>query len=160
MTVRKSVCFALLLAFAGGIAGPAKAEPKAGYWAWWPEHWQDLTFKPYLEPPVGPQNSQWEEKKWEPADWSAQRAGGGKQVIRDFYRAEILSNQYVKDHVPVLEVGPNFYNLSGYDKRRVMRLIDDAYKITGDHENAMFTVTDWRTKKQIGLYTANGLQLQ
>ena len=160
MQLRKSLCFALFLALMSAVPATAKAEPKPWPFSWWPSHWENLTFKPYLEHPTQPQNSQWDEKTWEPADWAAQRKGGSDQVIQGFYNSGILNDQYVENDVPVLEVGPGFYRLSGYDKRRVMRVVDDYYKITSNHGNAIFTVADWRSHEPIGLYTANGLQLQ
>lgn len=160
MPLRRTICLALFLALAGGVPGAAKADPKPWYWSWWPSHWNNLTWQPYLEDAKNPQVNQWDDKDWEPADWAAQRQGGSLEVIKGFYSADILRRQYVKDRVPVLEVGPNFYHLSGYDKRRVVQMVDDHYQITANHLNAMFTLTDWRTRKPIGIYTAHGLQLQ
>ena len=159
-TIRSAVFTASFIALMTGFAAAGHAAPKPCYWAWWPSHWQNLTFKPYLDNPTQDQNSQWDNRKWTPADWAAQRPGGEKQLIAGFFTAQIFSRQYVDNHLPVLEVGPAFYDLSGYDKRRVLRILDDAYHITSNHPNAMFTLTDWRTHKPIGLYTAYGLQLQ
>lgn len=159
MQLRPVFAFTLLFAMMAGIS-VAKAEPKPLGLFWWPSHWETLTFKPYLEKPTQPQNTQWDEKTWVPADWTAQRAGGADELIQGFYTAGILNRQYVDNSVPVLEVGPNFYALSGYDKRRIARVVDDRYQITSARQNGMFTLSDWRTKKPIGLYSANGLQLQ
>lgn len=160
MPIRHAVSFALFLALLGGMAGMAKAEPKPWYWSWWPSHWHQGMWEPYLEDAKHPHNTQWDHKVWEPADWAAQRPNGNEQVIKGFYTAQILHSQYMEDDVPVLAVGPNFYHLSGYDKRRVVQTVDDHYQITASRLNGMFTVTDWRTRKPIGLYTAHGLQLQ
>lgn len=160
MQLRPSLCLVLFLALMAGMSAPAQAGSKILGLFWWPGHWENLTWHPYLDQSRMPQNSQWDEDKWEPADWAAQRPGGELQLINGFYTAKILSHQYVYDHVPVLEVGPGFYDLSGYDKRRILRVVDDYYKITSAHENGMFTLTDYRTHDPIGLYTANGLQLQ
>lgn len=159
MQLRRLTAFALLCAIIGSTT-PAQASPKFLGLEWWPWHWEQTTFKPYLEKPVYPQNSQWESRTWQPADWNAQRPGGAAELIKGFYTVGIFKRQYMDDDVPVLEVGPRFYELSGYDKRRVLRLLDEEYKITSSHENGMFTVADGRTGKPIGLYTANGLQLQ
>lgn len=157
MKFRFSALLALILILG---ALPAQAEPKPWYFSWWPSHWENLTFEPYLEGPKHPHNTQWDRQKWEPADWAAQREGGSAEVIQGFYRARILSRQFIDDEMPVLEVGPNFYHLSGYDKRRVTKLVDDHYQITANHLNAMYIIHDWRTHRPIGTYTAHGLQLQ
>ena len=156
MRVFIPVFMAIVLFF----ALPAQAEPKATYWAWWPEHWQNLDWTPYLEDAKHPHNTQWDHVKWTPADWAAQEPKGASDVIRHFYLADVLRRQYVDDEMPVLEVGPNFYHLSGQDKRRLMRTIDDHYQITASKLNGMFMITDWRTRKPIGSYTVHGLQIQ
>ncbi len=157
MKLRFSALLALVVMLG---ASPVSAEPKPWYFSWWPSHWENQRFEPYLEGPKHPHNTQWSHKAWEPADWAAQRPGGAFEVIQGFYRANILRDQYVDDDMPVLEVGPNFYHLSGYDKRRVTRLVDDYYQITSNHLNAMYTIRDWRTGKPIGTYTTHGLSLQ
>jgi len=139
---------------------PAQAQPKYSYWAWPESHWVDQNFRPYLEHPKHPHNSQWDHKVWEPADWSAQSDIGNAGILRGFYVSEIFVRQYMDGDMPVLVVGPNFYHLSGYDKRRVTRMVDEYYQITSARPNALFTVEDWRSRKPIGIYTAHGLQLQ
>lgn len=153
--------FALVLAvFVVGFTAPAYAGPKFLGLFWWPSHWRELDGQPYLEGAKHPHNSQWDHKTWQPADWAVQYAGGAGEVIQGFYKTNILRDQYVDDDIPVLVVGPNFYHLSGYDKRRVVAMVDDFYKITTSKENGMFMLEDWRSEKPIGLYTAHGLQLQ
>ncbi len=136
--------------------------PSPNSWDWngGRRTWEQTTFKPYLEKPVFRRIPNGTVKPGSPADWSAQRKDGEAEVIQGFFNVGIFKRQYTDDDVPVLEVGPRFYDLSGYDKRRVLRVLDDQYKITSAHENGMFTLTDGRTGKPIGLYTANGLQLQ
>lgn len=160
MSLRPFLSFAVFMALLGAAPGAAHADAKPWIWSWWPSHWDNLTFEPYLEGAKHPHNTQWDDKKWEPADWAAQKPKGSLQVIQGFYTANILKGQDVEDDVPVLIVGPNFYHLSGYDKRRVVAMVDDYYKITSRKLNGMFTITDWRSDKPIGVYTANGLQLQ
>lgn len=157
MKLRFSALLALVIILG---ASPASAEPKPWYFSWWPSHWLNQDFEPHLDHPKHPHNTQWNNKSWEPADWAAQRPGGSLEVIQGFYRANILRKQYVDDDMPVLEVGPNFYHLSGYDKRRVTKLVDDYYQITANHLNAMYMIRDGRTGEPIGNYTAYGLSLQ
>lgn len=142
-------------------ATAAQAQPKATYWAWWPSHWENLNFpNPYLENGTHPHNTQWDDKAWAPSDWAAQRPGGGAEVIRGLYVADIFQRQYMDGKMPVLVVGPNFYHLSGEDKRRVTGLVDEYFQITSSKLNGMFVLQDWRTRRQVGLYTAYGLQIQ
>lgn len=129
-------------------------------WSWWPSHWDKLDFNPYLEHPTHPHNSQWDRVEWSPEDWAAQRDGSRMKVINGFYTADVLHKQYIDDEIPVLEVGPAFYMLGGHDKRRVMETVDQEFGITTSRLNGMFMVRDWRTGKDIGAYTAYGLQLQ
>lgn len=162
MQFRRFVLSVSFLAVLGGLSSSAQADGrKISYFGWWPSHWENLTWTPYLEDAIHPQVNQWNGKHWVVADWVAQRpAGGEKDIIDGFYRADILSDQYVENDLPVLVVGPNFYQLSGYDKRRVVQTVDDYFKITGSHAGAMFTLLDWKTEDPIGLYTASGLILQ
>lgn len=141
------------------VSGAARAEPKPWIWGWWPSHWRNLDFKPYLEDPKEPHNNQWDRQNWQPQDWIAQK-GGADNLVRGFYFADILRGQYEDDGVPVLEVGPNFYRLGGQDKRRVAGTIDYIYQITAARDDGMFMLYDWNSKKPIGSYTRYGLQLQ
>jgi hypothetical protein len=160
MTLRLTLAAGIFATLMAVGVSPANAGPKPWYWSWWPSHWYNLDYQPYLEDGKHPHNTQWDDKTWEPADWAAQRPKGADDVIKAFYRADILSRQYMDGEMPVLEVGPNFYNLSGYDKRRIARMVDDHYQITANHENGMFMLYDWRTHEPIGSYTAYGLQIQ
>ena len=160
--INKILCAAV---FAVGVVcvnlapNPAHAEPKPWIWSWWPSHWENMDFEPYLEPGKDPHNAQWDQKIWKPADWAVQK-GSSQDVLKGLYTAEILNDQYVDDDIPVLEVGPNFYHLSGFDKRRVVAMVDDVYQITASKQDGMFMLYDWRTKKAVGIYTAHGLQIQ
>lgn len=160
MILRRLVLFIALLVSVSLLAGKAQAEPKIFGLFWGPSHWETFTVTPYLEDPQYTQNTQWSQRQWEPADWSAQYKDGSDAVIQKFYKSGILHRQYMDDGVPVLEVGPNFYHLSGHDKRRVAKFVDEHYQITQGHLNGMYTLADWRTHRPIGLYTVSGLQLQ
>ena len=136
---------------------------------WLSAWWYDITgqeqseiknkdYEPYLESATETHNSQWDNVDWQPDDWIAQR-DNEVELIRDFYDADILSDQYVRAGVPVLEVGPAFYRLGGEDKRRVTDTVDQVYKITEQSVDGMFILRDWRSNADIGLYTKYGLQL-
>lgn len=152
-----------------GVAGHAAAQgPKPWVFSWWPSHWDNLNFeKPYLEPGKHPHNSQWNHIDWAPQDWLAQYQHE-LSLISDFYRANIISDQYVKRKwwglgapiIPVLEVGPAFYRLGGQDKRRVVETFDTVYGITGSKMFGMFVLEDSLTGRQIGTYSQYGLSIQ
>ena len=137
----------------------AYAEPKPWIWSWYPSHWTNLDFEPYLEDAKHPHNSQWEDSKWKSEHWAQQRESG-KHVIEGFYRADIIREQYVDDDIPVLVVGPSFYLLGGQDKRRVAEMVDSVYHITDTRKNGMYMLYDWKTEEAIGSYTKYGLQIQ
>ena len=63
------------------------------------------------------------------------------------------------DGVPYLEVGPNFYHLSGYDKRRVTQTLDAIYQVTAN-KPSMYFLKDADTQRIIGTYTKEGLNLE
>jgi hypothetical protein len=150
--------FLFVLTLCVTVCTTAQAEPKPTYWNWWPSHWDNLDYEPYLENAKHPHNSQWNRDKWLPRHWEEQRADG-LSVIDGFYKADILRNQVEKNDLPILVVGPNFYHLGGQDKRRVTSMIDYVYKIT-EKENGMYTLEDWYTRQPIGVYTRYGLQMQ
>lgn len=156
--------FFLSLAVGGAImlaAAAAQAQPKPTIFGWWPDHWERQFFEePYLENGKHTHNRQWDNSPWRPEHWAQQHNGDAMEVIRGFYRARILTNQYTHNNIPVLEVGPGFYMLGGEDKRRVARMIDYVYGITTDELYGKFMLHDWRSKRAIGSYTAFGLQIQ
>ena len=142
------------------IHTPAQAEPKYNSW-WWPSsHWKNQDFKPYFEDGTLPQQTQWENEKWQPSDWVEFDGGYGPELIRKWYQTGIIYDQYVDDGTPYLDVGVNFYHLSGFDKKRVMATVDHVYQVT-QQTPGMFYVKDHLTEKVIGYYTpAAGLILE
>jgi len=131
----------------------AKAEPKAflDLW-WWSSHWKNQDFKPYYQDGNLPHNTQWAGRNWQPKDWIEMDGGDVNALMQKFYNAGFIKEQYVKHDVPYLEVGTNFYHLSGYDKGRVMATVDAIYKVT-DNQPRMFYLKDGVTEKVIGYYT-------
>lgn len=156
--IRNIVALALVLSIFS-FSSKAYAEPKPWGWSWWESHWDKLDFIPYLEEGKHPHNSQWNESNWRPEDWSAQRESA-LAVVKDFYHADIIRDQYIDDDMPVLEVGPGFYMLGGQDKRRVAAMVDHVYGVTTRKLFGTFLLYDWQTKKPIGSYTQYGLHLQ
>lgn len=143
-----------------GATGAAMAQSKYMFGAGWPpEHWENQGFRPYMEPPKLTHNSQWDYDDWKSSDWLQQK-DSKMHLINGFYNADILRNQYMDDDMPVLEIGPNFYNLGGHDKRRITQMVDETFNITGDNLFGSFMLYDWQSKDPIGVYTQYGLQLK
>ncbi|MCB9979276.1 MAG: hypothetical protein H6862_06715 [Rhodospirillales bacterium] len=139
----------------------AVAESKPCWFAWWPSHWTKMDWeKRHFEDGKTPINTQWNDVSWLPQDWIAQSNGDGMSMIQRFYDAGILSDQYLDDETPVLEVGPGFYRLGGYDKRRVIAAVDAVYHATSRAARKAIRIEDSRTGKPLGFYTASGLVLQ
>ena len=170
----KKLAFIAILALCAGVSAGAKAEPKPcfsvhapGKWigGWWPGHWKNQDYQPYYDYSKDPHNSQWEGrltgKQWTPADWINQEGGNGERLIQKWYSSGIIRDQYVTTfrQRPILKVGPNFYHLSGEDKRRVMAVVDAVYGATSQSPN-MFYLLDWDTTQIIGYYSKGGLVLQ
>ncbi|MCB9989695.1 MAG: hypothetical protein H6868_10260 [Rhodospirillales bacterium] len=152
--------FCSIFILCSGFAAQAQAESKPWIWSWGPSHWRNLDFeKPYIEPAKEPHNTQWDNRGWYPSHWGYQRGGNDKMVDK-LYRAGVFKDQYIKDGVPVLAVGEMFYRLGGEDKRRVVAMVDEVYRVTDSKENGLFLLYDGRTERPIGLYTKHGLQLQ
>ncbi|MCB9973977.1 MAG: hypothetical protein H6854_05420 [Rhodospirillales bacterium] len=151
------VCAACLTSV---LPSPASADPKPWIFSWGFGHFETLDFsQPYLERSKDVHDRQWDREKWSPDVW-IQQSESGLDLIDGFYRAGIIMDQTVKGGVPYLHVGPNFYKLGGYDKRRVMRSVDEVYKITSLETDDMFYLYDDCKDRIIGLYTRNGLQIQ
>jgi len=151
----------LTIAVAAAVLFPhaSYAEPKPWVWGWWPSHWRNLDFKPYLGDSKLTQRGLWDKDAWTPEAW-IKDAGDEKRIMRDLYAADILSDQYTNgDNIPVLVVGQNFKRLSGLDQRRVLEFVDYVFKITSAEENGMFFVYYRENDdKEIGVYDKNGFQ--
>lgn len=137
----------------------AGSKPWPNYW-WWPTHWEDQPItKAYLRGGTIPQNTQWSQDGWHPLDWINDR-GSAEAVIEGFYHADIIRDQDEDDDIPVLEIGPNFMELSPRDKRRVAHFIDFVYGITDQTDAGVFRIVHYHSCDPVGLYTKHGLQLQ
>jgi len=161
MTRRQITALSLILTASLALTACANQPgAKPTVWFWWPSHWKHQDFVPYQENAKGPHNNQWDSQKWTPEDWVAQR-GSQMDVIAGFYTADIIRNQYVdRNGLPILVIGPGFYRLGGNDKRRVTETIDHIYHITSSAPHGSYQLYDWESKKPVGVYTSNGLQIQ
>lgn len=145
-----------------GASAPALAEQKPWWVGWWPGHWewtQYKKFNPYLEKGTDTQNQQWAAEDWYVQDWLSQNKSNFA-LIDGFFKADILRKQTSEDNVPVLIVGPQFYRLGGFDKRRVVTTLDEVYGITESGAHPVIILKDWHTNREIGLFDQAGLQLE
>jgi len=140
-------------------AAEAQAGPKFMSIWWWQSHWESQDFVPYYANGTEPHNTQWDKSNWKPADWIEMNGGKGEDLIGRWHTAKIISKQYYDDGVPTLDVGVNFYHLSGQDKRRVMETVDYVYQITANAPK-IFYLKDPQTRRIIGYYGTDGLILQ
>lgn len=158
--LKNCVYLALVMVFAFStlaLSQSAQADPKPFIWDWWPSHWENLDFNPYMEGAPHAHTSQWDHSNWMPEHWVEQANGDGLLAVGKLYKAGVIKDQYVDDGVPVLVVGDAFYYLGGYDKQRVMQLIDHVYGITTNQmHNGIFKICDSRTDDEIGVYTKYG----
>jgi hypothetical protein len=163
--MQKILKLLILLSFVSicGFSTDALAEKKRTTWWGWSKRHNDYTqmkqFNPYLENSREVQIPQWEHEDWYAEDWLSQR--DGMDLVEGFYAADILHDQVKdkEDGMTTLLVGPNFYRLSGYDKRRVTHIVDIVYGVTASNEKGSFVLKDWNTRMPIGVFDQNGLRL-
>lgn len=156
----KKLAFALTALTLATAATSAHADPKfMGIW-WGPSHWQNQDYIPHYDNGTDPHNSQWAGTNWTPADWIQSSGGDGTKLVQQWINAGIVSGSY-KDNsgVPYLEIGPNFYHLSGLDKRKVTETLDAIYQVTAQKPH-MYFIKDAETQKVIGTFTKEGLNLE
>lgn len=174
----KKILFLVLIL--GFIPSFSQAESKKfGRWSKEQSYYNQMSnFSPYLEDSRHVQIPQWQHKDWYLEDWFTQEKG--IDMVKSFYEADIFRDQFqtkqkpptdfwslerykpypkINNHVKTLVVGPGFYHLSGFDKRRVVAVLDATYGVTKNNKNAAFVLEDWHSKRLIGVYNQNGLEL-
>lgn len=153
--------FLVFFAVQMAVLGTLHAETKEVFLDWnrdYKQHRMQKKYNPHLENARHLQIPQWAHEDWYVEDWTSQQ--DGMTLIKGFYAADILRDQTVGHaEVPVLVVGPNFYRLSGLDKRRVVTVVDTVYGVTEKSEGASFMLTDWHTSMPIGMFDKHGLRL-
>lgn len=161
MTVKTKLLICLGI-FMLTTPSPVRAEPKPWIFGWWPGHWDWTSYKkfqPYLENGKETQNQQWGAEDWYVQDWLSQNQNNFA-LIDGFFKADILRKQTEEDDVPVLIVGPQFYRLGGFDKRRVLTTLDAVYGITESGAHPVIILKDWHTRREIGTFSKAGLTLE
>lgn len=144
-----------------GLMAPnmAMAGPKPVEWLWWPWHWdwQEVqNFNPHLENSKHPHNNQWANQNFRANDWFSQKSP--RELVSFYYNSQILHKINQDDDVTTVYVGPQFYRMSGHDKRRIVHTLDVANNYTSGGQALI--LRDWHTKRPIGIYTQAGLQIQ
>lgn len=159
----KKLGLSLLLILLVFAPQAARAEHKfLGLW-WWPDHWKNQDFIPHYNNGTDPHHNLGNgpvETQWTPADWIKSAGGDGTSLVQSWMNAGILKGSY-KDSkgIPYLEIGPNFYHLSGNDKRRVTQTLDAIYQVTSQPPR-MYFIKDPSTQKIIGTFSKEGLNLE
>jgi hypothetical protein len=122
-----------------------------------PEHYEFSPLKsnhdPQTDMPEQWAGQDWDTSKWDGKDQTPQLA------IRRFYAVRIFTAQYAEHRVPVLELGPRFWQLSDLDRRRAIKLVAEHTHV---FEKGAKTIVlrDWKTKDNIGEYTPKGMYLK
>ena len=161
MISNRLILLALFLVLMG-FGAPSFAQSKVDVFGWWHGHdeWADYSkFNGYLETGKDTQNQQWANEDWYVQDWVAQNKDA-MTLVDGFFRTDIFREQGEEGGVPVVVVGPQFYRLGGFDKRRVMTTLDAVYRVTQDGTRPVIRLKDWYTKRDIGIFTKDGLQLE
>ncbi|MCK5658655.1 MAG: hypothetical protein KAH96_02095 [Alphaproteobacteria bacterium] len=99
----------------------------------------------------------WEGQDWDVSKWNSQWTP--EIAIKKFFHARIFENQYLRNgNVPVLELGPTFYKLSGLDQRRTLKLLMEQTAIF-EQGFSIVELVDWSTHDIVGSYTPKGMFL-
>lgn len=131
-----------------------------------PEHYE---FGPLVSnhDPQHQHPQQWDGQDWDPAAWNENWTP--EKTLNNFYQNKIFMKQYMggskritnrklQAQIPVLDVGPTFFQISDLDRRRALKLLADY---TGVFNNGyeMIELRDWRSKEVVGSYTPKGMFL-
>lgn len=137
-----------------------QADPKPWLWSWSIGHWDRLDFENrYIYDMKTPQLNQFRKHDWSPEIWAEENEGADER-LRALYAAGILADQFIEDDIPVLQVGPRFFDLSYHDQQRIVAFVDATFGVTDLEENGMFYLYGYEHKRPIGVYNKSGLILQ
>lgn len=98
----------------------------------------------------------WDGQDWSPSMWNA--AWTPEKTITHFFQLRVFEKQYIDESIPVLEVGPMFYQLSDLDQRRSLKLLTDTTGIF-TKGYSMVMLRDWKTGRIVGNQTPKGMHL-
>jgi hypothetical protein len=120
-----------------------------------PDHYE---FSPLVSnsDPLTQHPHQWDGQDWDPRLWN--KDWTPEKTLKKFFKAHIFTARYMRNHIPVVELGPTFYKISDLDQRRALKLLTDQANIF-DKGYRVVDLVDWNTKDVIGIYTAKGMYL-
>ncbi len=160
--MRFSVFFVFVFAIFTVFSPPARAGIWDKFVCWWVPCGGDTDFtRPYLEDGKTPHNIQSANDDWEPQDW-IDETRTAQDVMSGLYDAGIITDQghgWLGREIKI-EVGQGFMRLGARDKRRAIRFTDYVSGYTRAVPDAAIPIYHKASGEQIGLYTAEGLQLQ
>lgn len=118
-----------------------------------PDHYEFLPQNSNRDPhPAAGAGQEWDPRQWNPK-WTPD------VVIRKLFKARVFERQYMRNgQIPVVELGPVFYELSDLDRRRTLKLVVDHGAIFKRGYGAVELV-DWSTRHVVGSYTPKGMFL-
>jgi hypothetical protein len=99
---------------------------------------------------------QWQGQDWDTSMWN--KHWTPKSAVGKLFEGRIFARQYMRPKVPVLELGPRFYQLSDLDQRRTLKLLADTTGVFGKGFG-MIELRDWKTRNVVGNYTPQGMYL-
>lgn len=157
--MRKFMIFQALIILVLGAFSVVTAEARGvGSYVWGPPK-SDFV-RPHLEEAKIPHNSRWANDQWSPQDWIDSRGGDAVTVVNGLYEADIIVDQYFDGDAPILEVGQGFIELGAEDKRRVVAFIDEVFGVTKFAKPGVILIQFHEYDEPVGVFTAEGLQLQ
>ena len=105
-------------------------------------------------------HAQFDQSGWTPEQWIEREKDKPVALIERWVRAGILrSPDSDWQRIPSLIAGPNFYRLSGYDKRRVVKTVDAMHGYTKEPP-FMLRIRDWKSEQIVGEYINGVLYMQ
>jgi hypothetical protein len=119
-----------------------------------PDHAEFLPMYSNRDPhPHDGDGQDWDTTQWNEW-WTPENA------VKRLFGARVFERQYMRGgQMPVVELGPNFYNLSDIDQGRTLKLLAD-YSHVFKQGYGMIELEDWLTHEYIGAYTPRGLYLK
>lgn len=102
--------------------------------------------------PMSATGSDWDSAAW-PKNW------GGGTALKKLFRGRVFERQYMRGGVmPVVELGPTFWQLSDLDQRRSLKLLADESHVFESGYTSIELV-DWKGSRVLGVYTSAGMVL-
>lgn len=161
--IQSAILLALFLLFMTVIAvmSESNAANRPGWFSsgtlWGDGSETDYTTPAYIYRPYDAHNQGLLHKdNWHPENW----VKGNANFIQDrFYKSGLVTDQYVKNDIMILEVSDLFVRLSDIDKVKVLKTVDYMQGITKNYPKGFYKVRHKRTGRIIALYSGGNVQL-